>query len=443
MSEAAGTAPRPGPVPFEEARDALRRRLGTLLPSDRWTDTLGEVNNWGFAVAGAKKDSLLESIGAALVRAQENGGDLKQFQREFVTIAKTEGWSYRGSPGWRTRVIYGTNLGQSRQAGKWAQIAQARRDGRDIFARYDATMDRATRPLHAEWNGTILPPEHSWWQTHAPLNGWRCRCSVGIVSAARLRREGLKVTAAPEIVWETRTINTAFGPQSVRVPRGVDTGFGHSAGQRHLDALIPSPPAGTHPLKTLEEMTGGDTTVVPRILGGGDRAPPLPPPRTLAPDRILQDGLPAEEYVSRFLEEFGATAEAPAAFVDRADGVLAVGRALFTDRRTGALKITKQGRAPSILLCADAIRDPDEIWVSLQLVVEGGRPVLRLVRHFIARFESPDRTRAGFAVFSRDSRVWEGVTTFEPRVRGSAEAAEAYLESRRKGIRVYARPDEG
>jgi hypothetical protein len=264
---------------------------------------------------------------------------------------------------------------------------------------------------------------------------------VLLVSPGMLRREGWTVSEqAPEVEWEIRTVNTAGGPQTVRVPKGIDTGFGHNPGQRALDGVIPRP-LGEHPLVTLDDMTGGDQAALPRILGGTSPKPPLPDARPMAPGRILPGDLRPEEYVRRFLAEFGATREQPAVFRDVIGGSLAIGQALFEVFPGGPLKVTKSGRAPTILLAADAIRDPDEIWAMLE-VTEGrdGKPRVRLVRHYIARFVSTDRLRSGFAVFRLVGDAWEGLTAYEPSAdRASQDPMDRALERRRQGILIYRR----
>jgi len=433
------------PVPFDEAIGALRRRLGTLLPSDRWTETLGEINNWGFAVAGAKKESLLRSIGQSLVEADTAGRDVKWFQRQFAAIVAKEGWSFRGSYGWRSRVIFETNLGQSREAGKWARAAEAVRDGRQVWMRYVATMDGRTRPQHAAWNNTVLPPDHAWWRTHSPKNGWGCRCTVQLLSQDGLDRAGLKPSAsAPAVNFEPRTINTEGGQRTVQVPAGIDTGFGHSPGQRWADQFTPRPmesPDGLAVARMLEGTAGGNESALPRIISS--RPPPsdlrLPNPRVAAANRILPDDLTAEAYAQAFLEDFGATLDRPVTITDVVGSTLTIGRDFFITA-AGTNTAAKQGRGPYLLLAADAIRQPDEVWAALELIEIDGVPKLRLVRRYIARFEAPDRTRSGFAVFENAGDAWGAVTAFDLRAeKSSAGGMEAALQKRRTGILIYKR----
>jgi hypothetical protein len=224
----------------------------------------------------------------------------------------------------------------------------------------------------------------------------------------------------------------------VRVPKGIDTGFGHNPGQRSLDRVIPRPPKDG-PLVTLEEMTGGDPLARPRILSGPSALPPRPEPRVVPPGRILPPDLQPEEYVRRFLAEFGADIGRPAPFTDAAGGHLLVGDALFRDRHTDEWKATKRGRHPYLLLGAEAIRDPDEIWAALQVVPDGqGGQRVRLVRRYLAWFRAPDRTRTGFAIFELVGDTWRGVTTFDQAADSEGEArALRQLDRQRTGILLY------
>ncbi len=104
--------------------------------------------------------------------------------------------------------------------------------------------------------------------------------------------------------------------------------------------------------------------------------------------------------------------------------------------------MTKQGRAPTLLLTADAIRDPDEVWASLDVIRDGADtpPRLRLVRRYIAWFEAPDRQRNGFVVFETGPDGWRGITAYELRAdRPSVTTMLDTLDCKRVGILLYRR----
>ncbi len=92
-----------------------------------------------------------------------------------------------------------------------------------------AVRDARTRPQHLAWHGTVLPVDHPWWQTHYPPNGWRCRCIVQQLSEQDLERYDYKVSPGPEV--KTRPWTNKRTGEALRVPRGIDPGFGHNVGR--------------------------------------------------------------------------------------------------------------------------------------------------------------------------------------------------------------------
>ena len=61
-------------------------------------------------IAGAQHDDLLCDFHGAIRKAIEQGTTLEEFRHDFDGIVGKHGWSYNGGRGWRTRVIYDTNL---------------------------------------------------------------------------------------------------------------------------------------------------------------------------------------------------------------------------------------------------------------------------------------------------------------------------------------------
>uniref|UniRef100_UPI00163D86D5 phage head morphogenesis protein n=1 Tax=Telmatospirillum sp. J64-1 TaxID=2502183 RepID=UPI00163D86D5 len=202
--------------PYREAIDFMRQKV--RLPTRAWSDLREGQHARAFVVAGAMKAELIEDFHKAVSKALEQGTTLAEFRADFDRIVAAHGWSYKGGRGWRTRVIYNTNLRTAHAAGRWAQINRQveiqRRRGRQVYLRYVAVMDSRTRPQHKAWHGIILPADHPFWRTHYPPNGWFCRCTVQILTDLDLARYGYAVTpdeALPEIHMEARAVRTADG----------------------------------------------------------------------------------------------------------------------------------------------------------------------------------------------------------------------------------------
>lgn len=218
-----------GKVQPEEALKYLRSKQ--LIPTEHWDSLMGESHAKGFTIAGATKHDLLKDFQSSLVEMMDKGLTLQDFRQDFDQIVARHGWTYNGSQGWRTAVIYNTNMGSSLMAGKWAKI-QATKEAFP-YLQYDAVNDGLTRELHLSWDGIVRPVDDSFWDTHYPLNGYGCRCNARQLSQTQLDREGLSVSPPPPINMTPRT-NTRTGEYYGETPEGIDTGFGFNAGKAWL-----------------------------------------------------------------------------------------------------------------------------------------------------------------------------------------------------------------
>lgn len=218
-----------GEVPFTEAIEFFRGKIN--LPSKSWDEMVGGINAKGFTVAGATKMDLLDDLRGAVNAAIESGETIGDFRARFDDIVQRHGWSHKGTRGWRTRVIYDTNLRTARMAGRWAQYQRVK--ARRPYLQYQTAGDSRVRPEHAAWDGIVLPIDDAWWQTHYPPNGWGCRCSTRSLSERQLQREGKTVSRAPDIE-RTERINPQTGEVFPPTPAGIDTGWDYNVGEAWL-----------------------------------------------------------------------------------------------------------------------------------------------------------------------------------------------------------------
>ena len=166
--------PKPEQLPFQEAIDFWQGKV--KLPSSGWTDVWQEQHSHGFMVAGATKDALLEDLYSAIHKAKQEGGGYEEFRQRFPEIAKQHGWAYNGAPGWRSKIIYDTNVTQAHNAGRYQQMVAVKH--LRPFWQYCHTPQEHPRLQHLAWDGLILPADDPWFDTHAPQNGWRCKCKL-------------------------------------------------------------------------------------------------------------------------------------------------------------------------------------------------------------------------------------------------------------------------
>lgn len=220
--------------PFREQIDAFRLRLGTLVPTARWDDIWKAQHDRAFMVAGAAKADLLADLAAAVDRAVTDGVPFDQFRTEFLDIADRHGW--RGWTGdesdrrrtWRAMTIYRTNLRTSYMAGRHAQLVE----GGFRYWVYRHGGSAEPRVQHLGWDGLILPPDHPFWATHFPPNGWGCSCYV---IGARSMRSAVRRGGKPEL---TLPDNWADIDPATGEPRGLDRGWGYAPGATVTDDVL-------------------------------------------------------------------------------------------------------------------------------------------------------------------------------------------------------------
>lgn len=402
-----------GSLPFQEQIDFFRGK--TSLPTRAWADVYKEEHDWAFVVAGASKRDLLTDLRGSVEKAIAGGGTLEQFRKDFDQVVAKHGWQYNGGRGWRTRVIYETNLRQSYNAGREAQMADPELRKARPYGLYRHGDSAHPRPMHLSWNGTVLPLDDPWWSTHSPQNGWGCKCKKFMVSQRDVERQGLKVGPAPAIEYEEKVVgmNSPLGPRSVRVPVGIDPGFDYAPGQSRLSGAVPQI---REPGQKVEPAPGVPSRTPVR---------PLPDARPAAEVERMPQGLKPAAQVERFLKTFGAKADAPAVFRDLAGDPLVIGRELFEGAK-GQLLLPPG----DLLLLARAIREPDEIWARLDWLEDQKRAVLR--KRYIAHFAVAGQAEPEAVVFEAGSDGW--TSTFH-----EGAGANDLLASLRVGVRLYRR----
>lgn len=399
-----------GSLPFEEQIEAFRERVP--IPTRAWTDIYGRENDQAFAVAGANRAAIVEDFQQAVDRAISEGRTLAQFREDFDTIVARHGWAYNGSRGWRSRIIYDTNLRQSYAAGREAQMADPALRRARPYGLYRHGGSRDPRPHHLDKDGWVVPLDDPWWNTWTPQNGWGCNCKKFTLSQDDVDRLGLAVKQAPGIEYEERVVGAnGPSPRTVQVPVGIDSGFEHRPGVARLRGI--TPPRLNTPLRgsrIAPDRSAADPPPAPRP------APPAPGAATAEAE--------VESFLARFGIERGADADSAAFHPDPLGEILPLSRQLFTQGDSvelGAL-------AGSLHLLADALDAPAEIWTAVEYSETAGRWLLR--RRYMAWHQGDDGE--AMAMFEWGRAGWAALVT--------TDATEA--ERLRRGVRLYRRGED-
>jgi len=395
-----------------------------------WQDTWQEEHARAFTVAKAMNYDILQDIRQAMDAAIRDGTTFADFKARLKPTLQEKGWWGKqrmldpltgeeslvqlGSTR-RLQTIFDVNMRTSYAAGNWERIQRTK--AARPYLMYVAVLDGRTRPQHRAWHAIILPVDHPFWETHYPPNGWKCRCTVLQLSQRDLDRDGLKVSTDGEVedfLAATSEFRNKRTGEVTKVPRGIDPGFAYNAGEARMKGIAPPP---------LDGPIGVPATNPPPDL-------PMPPSRDVPASRLLPAGLSDAEYVDAFLGEFGATPDEPKLFIDAIGEPLIIGRALF-ERPDGRLKVSKRGREQALLLIADAIKDPDEIWWTWEKSPRSGD--YTLFRRYLTRFSVAGQAKPMFALFDVSKHGWSGVTGF-------AADRDNYLLNQRRGTLAYRRP---
>lgn len=420
----------PAQLPFREAIDFYRGKL--QLPSAGWTDLWQQQHSHAFVVAGANHDALVEDFYNAVQDAQTKGSGYAEFRTRFDEITAKHGWAHNGTPGWRSKVIYDTNITQAYNAGRWQQMQEVKH--LRPYWEYRHTPGEHPRLTHLAWDGLILPADDPWWSTHFPQNGWGCKCRVNSLSRVEASRKWDAAgkagpDQAPEIEWEEKTVGkNGSQPRTVRVPKGIDPGFAYNPGQAWLDP------------HTVPPLTGYEAVLKERGVQWpiGFKSPALPAPTKIPASAILPASTAPERAVSDFLDVFGATMETGSVFEDVTGAAMAITKALFQDGKGEFKWLASAGkvdRLQYINLLAMTLIEPDEVWWHWdQDRKDNGR--WRLKRRYLRAFEVEGSNEFGLAVFEWGRTGWTGATTFMASQQ-SEESRRAYADKQRIGKLVF------
>ncbi|WP_425099144.1 phage minor head protein [Tropicibacter sp. S64] len=259
--------------PFAEQIAAWRLRMGNLIPTARWDDIWKGQHDRGLMVAGAMKADLLNDLAEAIDKFIVGGQSLDEFRRDFRKIVEERGWhgwtgeTSSAGQAWRTRVIYRTNMRTTYMAGRHAQLVA----GNFKYWVYRHGGSVEPRIEHLGWDGLILEPDHPFWATHFPPNGWGCSCYVvGARSMRSAIRRGGKADLKLPPDW--RDLDGKTGE-----PGGIDRGWGYAPGASVVQDINRIAQQKSEVLPDLlgealarwaADLIAGDGPAVPPIPGG-------------------------------------------------------------------------------------------------------------------------------------------------------------------------------
>lgn len=233
---AAKPQPAWGSLPFQQAIAFFQAK--GLVPTERWSDLLGEAHDTGFMVAGIAKADLLLDLHGSVLQAMADGVPLQSWQADFNAICQKHGWEPQQGKDWRAKIILEHNIRTAYQAERYRQMsdpALAKAMPYWIYRHSDSSL--VPRPLHVAWNGLVLPANDPWFRTHYPPNGWGCKCRVFAITRQELARMGRDGPDQAPDDGEREWTNPSTG-NTVMVPNGIDPGWDYCPGATPMTERI-------------------------------------------------------------------------------------------------------------------------------------------------------------------------------------------------------------
>jgi SPP1 gp7 family putative phage head morphogenesis protein len=230
-------------TPSEAA--AYMERRGQLTKTFAWQDLWQDEHAQQFTVSRLARLDLLQAVRDQIVGSVDGDLSRRDFMRDAKALLAGAGWwgektvldpatkedvTTKFDPA-RLKLIYDTNTRMAYSAGLWERMERNRKT--HPYVRYITLRDGKVRPAHQAWDGVTLPLHDSFWSTHYPPNGWRCRCRAVAVSRREYERGvtpggAAMLKSAPPV--ELRDWIDKRTGEIKRVPVGIDPGFGYNVG---------------------------------------------------------------------------------------------------------------------------------------------------------------------------------------------------------------------
>ena len=203
----------------KDAIDYLKKK-GIAITFD-WEALSQKAHQVAFTVAGVLKLDVLTTLREHTLKAIQKGMTFEDYKSSLGNRFAEAGFS----PTFKAKTksgkekivtltpsrlenIFRTNIQSAYNSGRLQQQQKAiESSSEEMFYLYNATLDKRTRPSHKKLDGLCLPVSDPIWKKIYPPNGFRCRCSVSLISATQAKRLGVRIrrnapSAAPDKGFE-------------------------------------------------------------------------------------------------------------------------------------------------------------------------------------------------------------------------------------------------
>ena len=180
--------------------DSLKDKQLTLTYNH--DELLKEAHNKAFTVAKVTRMDLLNDIHSSLVDAMKSGKNFEAWKKEIMPTLEKKGWWGRQDitnpktgeikevkiDSRRLKTIYDTNMRVAYQKHRYEQMMKL---PLSTYWMYRSALLENTRASHRKLHGSVFHRDHEFWQENYPPNDWNCKCTVTAHSKKDIEKRGL------------------------------------------------------------------------------------------------------------------------------------------------------------------------------------------------------------------------------------------------------------
>lgn len=165
-------------------------------------ELLKQAHDKAFTVAKVTRMDLLNDIHKSLVDALKTGKNFEAWKKSIIPTLEKKGWWGTqeitdpktgeikkitiGSS--RLKTIYDTNMRVAYQKQRYEEMMKL---PLSTYWMYRSALLENTRDSHRKLHGSVFHRDHEFWQENYPPNDWNCKCTVTAHSKKDIDKRGL------------------------------------------------------------------------------------------------------------------------------------------------------------------------------------------------------------------------------------------------------------
>ncbi len=177
------------PELFEEAIEYFLDRVP--LGDEEFDSLSVDEKDFAWTVASVAQADVVATVFDAIQRAVEEGTTFEEFADDVGDELEAAWNGSVANPGARLATIFRTTTQSAYGEGRYKQLSDPSVKEARPYWKFDAIEDDRTSDVCDECDGTVLPADDGWWDSHNPPLHFNCRSNVRALSEEEAADEGI------------------------------------------------------------------------------------------------------------------------------------------------------------------------------------------------------------------------------------------------------------